>query len=142
MSKITIRTDAKRCFVCGPENPRGLQIRFHLDGDSCRGEFTPNDDHVGFDGVTHGGILFSVLDDVMANWLFLQGARATTARSEIRFRSAHPPGATLLLEAQVAKRKGALVVMQSRAVNADTKTVIAEAEARYMVAEWGNLSAN
>ena len=28
---------------------------------------------MGFQDTTHGGIIFSLLDDVMANWLFLKG---------------------------------------------------------------------
>ena len=38
----------------------------------------------------HGGILYSLLDDVMANWSFLRGQRAHTARCEIRYRDVVP----------------------------------------------------
>jgi hypothetical protein len=62
-----ITTDGDKCFVCGPENNLGLKLVFRLEGDVCRSEFTPSDMHCGYDGVTHGGIIFSVLDDVMAN---------------------------------------------------------------------------
>lgn len=105
----------------------------------CRGEFTPSKDHVGYDDVTHGGILFSLLDDVMANWLFLQGARATTARSEIRFRAAHPPGKLLRLEARVSKMKSRLVVMDSKAIDDTTNKIVAEAQASFMVTVWGSI---
>lgn len=92
MSETERRSDANRCFVCGPSNPIGLKIRFHLDDDVCRGEFTPGEDHVGYDDVTHGGILYSALDDVMANWIFLRGARGYTARCEVRYRAPLPVG--------------------------------------------------
>jgi hypothetical protein len=32
--------------------------------------------------MTHGGLIYSALDDVMANWLFLQGARGHTAKCD------------------------------------------------------------
>ena len=62
------------CFVCGPKNSSGLKINFSInEQDICIAEFTPEADHVGFQDTTHGGIIFSLLDDVMANWLFLKG---------------------------------------------------------------------
>ena len=133
------RSDADNCFVCGETNAIGLRIKFRIDGEVCRGEFTPTHDHVGFDNVTHGGILFSVLDDVMANWLFLQGARATTARTEIRFRNPHAPENLLKLEGFPVKKKKRLVVMEGRAIADNTGEVIAEAQASFMVSEWGNI---
>ena len=74
------RPDANHCFVCGPDNPDGLRIQYRMDGDLCRASFTPSDAYVGYDEMTHGGIIFSALDDVMANWMFLQGIRAHTAK--------------------------------------------------------------
>jgi acyl-coenzyme A thioesterase PaaI-like protein len=133
------RSDADNCFVCGQNNSIGLKIEFRLDGDVCRGDFTPNQDHVGFDGVTHGGILFSTLDDVMANWLFLQGVRATTARSEIRFRATHPPGTLLRLEGRIVRKKGSLIVMEGKAIRNDTESVVAESQASFMVSDWGDI---
>jgi len=32
---------ANHCFVCGRDNPHGMQIRFRIEGDLCRGEFVP-----------------------------------------------------------------------------------------------------
>ena len=40
-----MRPDANRCFVCGPGNPIGLRLHFHIDDqDVCRSEFTPGPD--------------------------------------------------------------------------------------------------
>ena len=71
---------AHECFVCGPDNPIGLHLVFRLEDGACVSEFTPGPNHVGYPGVVHGGMIYSALDDVMANWLYLRGARAYTAR--------------------------------------------------------------
>ncbi len=134
------RNDADNCFVCGEHNPVGLRISFRLEGQVSRGEFTPTDDHVGFDGITHGGILFSALDDVMANWWFLQGAKATTAKAEMRFRAAHPPGVLLRLEGRAVKKKRTLLLMEGKAIRDDTGDVVAEVQASFMVSDWGRIS--
>ncbi len=139
MSDDAPRGDAEHCFVCGPRNPIGLRLRFELDGACCRGQFTSAPDHVGFDGVTHGGIVFSVLDDAMANWFFLQGARGYTAKAEVRYHAPMPIGATAHIECQVLKRKGRLVQISARASAADGSTTYAESEASFMLQDFGRL---
>jgi acyl-coenzyme A thioesterase PaaI-like protein len=127
------RSDANNCFVCGPTNPIGLHMVFRLDGDVCHGELTAGEDHVGYDGVVHGGILYSALDDVMANWLFLRGERAVTARCEVRYREPVRVGTPVLLEARLKKRRGPLAILEGRAIRAEDGTVVAECEASFMI---------
>ncbi len=128
------RPGADACFVCGSRNPIGLRIEFHLDGEFCRGEFTPNENHCGFDGMTHGGIIFSVLDDAMANWLFLRGVRGRTARCQVRYRDVLPVGKKVRLESWMSRRKGNLSILGARAVRDEDGVVVAECEGRFLVA--------
>ena len=124
---------ANRCFVCGPGNPNGLQVRFRLDGEVCRAEFTPDAIHAGYDGVTHGGILFSLLDDVMANIIFLRGERCFTAKAEVRYRQPLPVGTAVRLEGRQQRRKGRLALLEGKVIRTDTEEVVAEASGRFMV---------
>lgn len=124
---------ANRCFVCGPGNSIGLNVRFRLEDDVCKAEFTPGTNHVGYDKVTHGGILFSLLDDVMANWLWLQGEQCFTAKADIRYRAQLPVGKTVALEGRCQRRKGRLALMTGQAVRVDTGEVVAEANGRFMI---------
>ena len=57
---------ANNCFVCGIDNPIGLKVEFSLLDDVCIGSFTPQMQHAGYDNLTHGGILFSLLDDAVS----------------------------------------------------------------------------
>ena len=125
--------DGNRCFVCGPDNPVGLQVEFRMENELCKAEFTPSETYCGYDGITHGGIVFSLLDDVMANWLYLQGEHAHTARCELRFREPAPTGGKLLLEGELVKRKGRHVQLTGRAVLAENGKLVAEATATFMV---------
>ena len=129
-----MRPDANRCFVCGPGNPSGLKLRFQVDPDDvCRAEFTPGPDHGGYDQLTHGGIVFSALDDVMANWLFLKGVRAHTARCEIRYRQPLLLGTRVLLEGRLLRQKGKVVFLEGRMVTANDGSLVAETEASFMI---------
>jgi uncharacterized protein (TIGR00369 family) len=91
--------DARRCFVCGPENPIGLKLRFAPAGEGIRAEFTPTDLHVGYEGLIHGGILAALIDDALANVWFLRGREAVTAKIEVRFRREARPGELLIVTA-------------------------------------------
>ena len=129
-----LRSDANNCFVCGPHNPIGLKLSFTIDEDNiCRSQFTPAENHCGYDGVTHGGIVFSALDDVMANWLFLKGFKAFTAKCEIRYRDALPIGTPVRLEGHCLKKRARLTQMRGLLIREDTEDVVAEAEASFML---------
>jgi acyl-coenzyme A thioesterase PaaI-like protein len=131
MSNV-IESAANRCFVCGPGNPIGLRLTFRLEGELCRAEFTPQAAHMGYDGVTHGGIIFSLLDDVMANWLWLNGERCFTARADIRYRAPLPIGTTVCVEGHMVKRRGRLVQLAGRVLRIDSDAVVAEAAGSFM----------
>ena len=128
-----LASGSNQCFVCGPANPIGLGVTFRLDGDVCRGEFTPGPEHMGYDHVTHGGIIFSLLDDVMANWVWLQGERCFTAKAEIRYRAVLPVGTPIRLEGRCLKRKGRLAQMEGLLIRRDDDFVVAEASGAFMV---------
>ena len=129
---------ANHCFVCGPSNPGGLRVRFRLEESGgelvCRAEFTPGPTHVGYSNMLHGGILYSLLDDVMANWGFLQGLRAHTARCEVRYRDAVPMGVRLRLEGRMLRRRGRMLEMGAKAFRDDNGALVATAQARFMSA--------
>jgi acyl-coenzyme A thioesterase PaaI-like protein len=135
MSEPLLRSDANQCFVCGPDNPLGLRLRFRMDREVCRAEFMPGPFHCGYENLVHGGIVYSALDDVMANWLFLQGIRGHTARCEIRYREPVQLGDALLLEGRLLRRKGRLAMLSGVATRGSDHAVVAEAQGTFMVVE-------
>jgi len=132
-STAAVPAGGNQCFVCGPANPIGLGVKFRLDGEICRGEFTPQAQHMGYDQVTHGGIVFSLLDDVMANWIWLRGQQCFTGKAEIRYRSELPVGTPIRLEGRCLKRKGRLAQMSGQLIRVADDFVVAEATAAFMI---------
>lgn len=129
---MDLEHESNGCFVCGPGNPIGLHLKFRLDGEICRSEFTADSRHAGYRNVTHGGIIFSLLDDVMANWLWLQGIQCFTAKAEIRYRAQLPVAVQVRLEGRCLKRKGRLALMEGKVIRSDTEETVAEATASFM----------
>ncbi len=131
-----IRSNAHHCFVCGEHNPIGLHVHFRLEDDVCLAEFTPDDRHMGYPGVTHGGIVFSLLDDVMANWWFLKGTNCFTAKADVRYREQLAIGTPVRLEGRCVKQKGRLAIIEGRVVRIADEVVVAESTGHFMA--WEN----
>jgi acyl-coenzyme A thioesterase PaaI-like protein len=93
-----------KCFACGKDNPFGLKLRFHPQGDLARAEFTPQELYQGWDGIVHGGILFTILDEAMSYALIFNAIFSyVTAKAEIRFRSPGRIGELMIITGKVDK---------------------------------------
>ena len=125
---------APMCFACGKDNPVGLKIDFTLNDGRVTAQFTANENHVGFENTVHGGIIYSALDDVMANVLYLQNRKAHTARCEIRYRRALEVGQTINLTGWIENERRRLIVLKGEARLADGDALVADAEASFMIA--------
>ena len=124
---------ATMCFACGPDNPIGLKIMFHVDGDVCTAEFTPNENHVGFQNTVHGGIIYTALDDLTANILYQQGRKAHTARCEIRYRHPCTVGEKLALKGWVDSERRRLIMLKGEIRRALDDVLVADCEASFML---------
>ena len=125
---------ATMCFACGPDNPIGLQIKFSLDDGICTADFTAGENHVGYENTVHGGIIFSALDDVMANVLYLQNIKAHTARCEIRYRKPLEVGQPVRLKGWIESERRRLIVLKGEVRLASDDSVVADCEASFMKA--------
>ena len=124
--------EAPMCFACGQSNPIGLKIQFTLSNGHVTANFTPNENHVGYQNTVHGGIIFAALDDVMANVLYLQNIKAHTARCEVRYRQALKVGQTINLLGCIEKERRRLFVMRGEARLAEDNTLMADSEASFI----------
>jgi uncharacterized protein (TIGR00369 family) len=96
------------CYVCGQKNPLGLQLRFFVEENVVKTEFTPKENQLGYPGVVHGGILSAIMDEIMGWPLALLTKRlSVTTQLQMRFLKPVAFGQTYLVSAQVvnAERK-------------------------------------
>ena len=82
------KTDYGLCFACGPRNHAGLNLSFQSDGNEIITSFQGREEHQGFPGQLHGGIISALLDEVMSRCSLLEDRWTRTARMEVKFR--HP----------------------------------------------------
>ena len=134
----TDKINADNCFVCGKKNEAGLKINFRMEDKVCLGEYFGLRSHVGFGNVIHGGIIYALLDDAMANWFYLQGAVGYTAKANIRYRSQMLVGDSSLITAELISKRSNMLAMKSSLILLDSKKVIAECEGRFILSSSDN----
>jgi uncharacterized protein (TIGR00369 family) len=80
------------CFVCGKNNPNGLQLSFEIDKEkqTLTSTFVASPTFQGWDGIVHGGMISTLLDEAMAKLVYELGYQAVTASLEVRFKKPAP----------------------------------------------------
>jgi acyl-coenzyme A thioesterase PaaI-like protein len=133
--ELNDRTDYQRCFVCGMRNPYGLHLVFRLEDKSVLSDFMPREEHQGFPGVIHGGIVASVLDEVLnrTSMLAPHPAWTMTGRLEVRYRRYVPYGKMLRARATTGQQRGRMIQASGILTLADDESVVlAEAQGTFM----------
>ena len=121
------------CFACGKNNPIGLKLEFKMqDGKYTTTKILPKE-YQGYDGIVHGGILTTMLDEAMASYLNKElGQQAVTARLDVRYRKPAPIGEMLTLTSWEESRKGSFVSMKAE-ISLPDGTIAAEASGKMAV---------
>ena len=65
------------CFGCSPVNPSGLQMNFFADQDTVFSNVTIPDHLCGWSNIAHGGVLTTILDEIMS-WTALHFLKRIT----------------------------------------------------------------
>jgi beta-phosphoglucomutase family hydrolase len=108
--KLDVENTARFCFACSQDNPIGLKLKPVQDGEKVTAEFTAGKFHQGWDNVIHGGILYTLLDEVTAYAMLCHGIDlGVTAKSEIRFKQVAPINEPIRASAWVTKSTKRLV---------------------------------
>ena len=79
----------RHCFACGKDNPQGLNLSFRTDGSQVVTDWTPQSRHTGFVDTVHGGLIASVLDEIMAWTCGIVGGRFSYS-IDLNIRFSHP----------------------------------------------------
>lgn len=122
------------CLVCGRDNPHGIHL--HLSVDDAAGIvtslFTALAHHMGFEGIVHGGLLSTVLDEAMVWAATWAGKRfCVCGELNVRFRQSVRIGQIVSVEARIASVRSRLIETEGHLRDADGK-VLVEATGKYV----------
>ena len=122
------------CFACGSLNAHGLQLDLHVEPGRCRTEFALDNRFEGWEGVIHGGILCTILDEVMAWALVGEDNWGVTARMNVAFRRPVLVGTTVRAEGWITEARRRVVATAARIVDAATGEELATSTGTYVAA--------
>jgi acyl-coenzyme A thioesterase PaaI-like protein len=128
-------TDYQNCFACGQRNPYGLRMFFRLDNNTIVSDFMPREEHQGFPGVIHGGIIAAVLDEALnrTSMLTEHPTWSMTSRLEVRYRRYVPYGPLLRVRATLNSQRSRMVQASGKLTLAeDEHVVFAEGQGTFM----------
>jgi len=117
--------DNRQCFVCGQENPDGLRLVIRMDKGRGRAaaEVVFPERFQGWEGIVHGGLLATVLDEGMIYAAGSNSLRCVTGEITIRYMKPARTGKAYRLEGRVTGAKGKITLAESELLSAEGEAV-------------------
>ena len=121
------------CFCCGVENERGFHLEFAypVEGEAESTLLVP-EWCAGWKGVTHGGFLTMLMDELMAHACIAYAASAVTAEMTTKFRKPVPTGSTIRIVGRAESPRGRVISTRGWIYSAGG-LALAEASAKFIV---------
>jgi acyl-coenzyme A thioesterase PaaI-like protein len=122
------------CFACGTLNAGGLGLDLHVEPGRSWVDLSLDSRFEGWEGVIHGGILCTILDEVMAWALVGEDNWGVTARMAVDFRRPVTVGTPIHAEGWITRSRRRLADTAGQIVDATTGAQLATATAVYLAA--------
>ncbi|MEO7295184.1 MAG: PaaI family thioesterase [Candidatus Limnocylindria bacterium] len=142
-SRSVVAEDGRRyafadhnCFACGSENAIGMRLHIEIGEGTAQATWRAGDDYVGWSDKVHGGIIATLLDEVMAWAPSSYDSWAVTAEMTVRYRSPATPGEELVAEGRVVERRRRIYEVRGEVRGTDGR-LVAEGSGRYLGASPG-----
>ena len=119
------------CMACGKANPRGLQLDLYFADGRVETRLRIPGYAQGFPGAAHGGIVCTILDEVMA-WAAIEttGRFYVTGEMNVRFLAPAVTGDEILARGEIHEDKRRYLVCRGEVLDADGK-LLAKAEGKF-----------
>jgi len=128
------------CFVCGKDNPRGLKIAVRYDEAEMAAatELALPKEFQGWTEVIHGGILATLLDELMAHAVWRFAGPGLTLGMEVRFHKPLKPGEKILARGVLKTANGSRRQAEGEIIRLQDGERIASGKSRFLLLEKNN----
>jgi acyl-coenzyme A thioesterase PaaI-like protein len=125
------------CFVCGRDNPRGLRIKviYFPDEMAAQTRLALPKEYQGWADVIHGGILSTLLDEMMAHAVWRFAGPGVTLSIEVRFHHPLKPDEAILVRGVLAPGNSSRRSAQAEIIRESDSRRIASAKSRFLLIE-------
>jgi acyl-coenzyme A thioesterase PaaI-like protein len=122
------------CFACGTLNAGGLGLDLHVEPGRSWVDLALDGRFEGWEGVIHGGILCTILDEVMAWALVGEDNWGVTARMAVDFRRPVTVGTQIHAEGWISRSRRRIADTAGHIVDGTTGVQLATATGTYLAA--------
>jgi uncharacterized protein (TIGR00369 family) len=95
-------------------------------------DFRPERQHQGWQGIAHGGIVATILDEMMTRLLYEQERNAVTAEMTVRYHRPLVTGESVQARARVQEDRGRLIRTTAE-LRDQSGELIASAEGKFVI---------
>ena len=129
--------DDHYCFVCGRDNPRGLKIKVNYfpEDMAAETELALPREYQGWAEVIHGGILSTLLDELMAHAVWHFAGPGVTLSMEVRFYHPLKPGEAIRVRGVLTSVNGRRRAAEAVITRRRDGRKIASAKSRFLLLE-------
>jgi acyl-coenzyme A thioesterase PaaI-like protein len=120
---------------CGDLSEFGLRLKIHHVPGGCWADLVVPERFQGWEGVTHGGIVSTILDEVMSWSLIDRDLWGLTARLTVNFKRPVLVGREIHAEGRLLEVRRRVVTTSGRLVEIATGVELATAEATYVAVD-------
>ncbi len=108
------------CFGCSEKNPIGLKLNFYDMGDYIETQWLPNKNYEGWQGVLHGGIIATLLDEI-GGWVVVSkiGIAGMTVELNVRYHKQISSNQLLTLRGKLVDVKKNIAFIQAEIIQND-----------------------
>jgi len=125
---------AHNCFACGTLNEQGMGLILHVEPGRAWTDLVLERRFEGWDGIAHGGILCTILDEVMAWSLVGEDNWGLTARMSVEFKKPVEVDRPIRAEGWITRSRRRLVDTAGHILDASTGEALATATGVYLAA--------
>ena len=128
------------CFGCSPRNEKGLKIKVSLEDNKCVSYTIISEHYCGFNGILHGGVIATLLDEISAFTitLFLKRTGVTT-EANIKFYKPIKVNTLIRVEGQITDYNNGRAIVNSIIKSID-ESVLATCETKFLLPEISSLA--
>ena len=132
---MTIPIADNYCFVCGQNNPRGLKISVtYREAElAAETEISLPREFQGWAGVIHGGILATLLDEMMAHAVWHFAGPGLTLGLEVRFHAPLKPDEPILVRGVLHTQTGRRRLAEGEIIRTTDDIRIASGKSRFLL---------
>ena len=122
------------CFACGTNNPIGLKLRFYRQDNYICSDVILTGHHVGWQNMAHGGIISTLLDEVMS-WtvIYFKKCFSVTRRMQVRYLRPVPVEVPLTVKGVITSDEGQRRCQAEALLQDQSDNILAKGEADFAI---------